>query len=115
MITPIPVIADPWQFIDYESPDYPAHLPLFISRVLAVTKNGRQFITWFNHETDAWILYGEEPLAEGDCIMAWTQIHGLTDEQIAQGKMNNAIHRMKANVLKHYMKEINEAPPKEEK
>lgn len=113
MIKPIPVIADPWQFIDYKSPDYPAHLPLFISRVLAVTKNGRQFITWFNHETDSWVLYGEEPLAEGDYIMAWTQIHGLTEEQIAQGKMNNAIHRMKTNVWKHYIKGIDE--PKEEK
>lgn len=107
MKTPILVIADPWQFIDYESPDYPAHLPLFISRVLAVSKNGRQFITWFNHETDAWDLYGEEPLAEGDYIMAWTQVHCLTDEQIAQGKMNNAIHRMKAKVWKHTMNQIN--------
>lgn len=104
MKTQVLVVADPWTFIDYESPDFPAHLPLFILRVLAVSKNGRQFITWFDHETDEWDLRGEEPLVKDDYIIAWTQIHGLTDTDIAQGKMNNAIMRMAKRVWDHAKK-----------
>lgn len=57
-------------------------LPLFISQVLAVSKHGRQFICWFDHETDAWDLDHAAPLVEGDCIIAWTQIDlpKLSDE-----------------------------------
>jgi len=60
-------------FIDYDGPDFPRHLPLFIGRVLAVSKKGRQFITWFDHEIDKWDLEGEE-LDKDDYIMAWTQV-----------------------------------------
>ena len=69
------VIADDWIFIDYDKSKDKQELPLFISRVLAVTKHGRQFITWFDHETDEWDLDNEIPLAIDDYIMAWTQIH----------------------------------------
>jgi hypothetical protein len=66
-------MAHDWVFVDYNAPDFVRHLPLFISRVLAVSKKGRQFITWFDHETDTWDL-GEEELDKGDYIMAWTQV-----------------------------------------
>ena len=69
------VIADDWMFIDYDKPSHEQKLPLFISRVLAVTKRGRQLITQFDHETYEWDLDDEVPLAPGDYIMAWTQVH----------------------------------------
>jgi len=68
------VVADDWTFVDYDAPDFVRGLPLFISRVLAVSKHGQQFICWFDHETDAWDLDHAAPLVEGDCIIAWTQI-----------------------------------------
>jgi hypothetical protein len=68
------VIAHDWQFVDYDASDFERGLPLFISRVLAVSKHGRQFICWFDHETDAWDLDHAAPLVEGDRIIAWTQI-----------------------------------------
>ena len=67
------VEADKWIFVDYNSPDFVRNLPLFISRVLAVSKNGKQFITWFDHETDKWDL-SEHELNKNDYIVAWTQI-----------------------------------------
>jgi hypothetical protein len=67
------VIGHDWVFVDYNAPDFVRNLPLFISRVLAVSKNGRQFITWFDHEIDKWDLEGEE-LDKDDYIMAWTQV-----------------------------------------
>jgi hypothetical protein len=68
------VIAHDWQFVDYDAPDFVRGLPLFISRVLAVSKHGRLFICWFDHETDDWDLDHAAPLVEGDRIIAWTQI-----------------------------------------
>jgi hypothetical protein len=67
------VLAHDWVFVDPKASKADQHLPLFISRVLAVSKNGRQFITWFDHEIDKWDL-GEEELDKGDYIMAWTQV-----------------------------------------
>jgi hypothetical protein len=67
------VEADKWIFVDYKTPDFVHNLPLFISRVLAVSKNGRQFITSFDHETDKWNL-SEHELNKNDYIVAWTQI-----------------------------------------
>jgi hypothetical protein len=67
------VIAHDWVFVDYNAPDFVRHLPLFISRVLAVSKNGRQFITQFDHETDDWAL-DKDALGKDDYIIAWTQI-----------------------------------------
>jgi hypothetical protein len=57
-------------------------LPLFISQFLAVSKHGRQFICWFDHETITWDLDHAAPLVEGDRIIAWTQIElpKLSDE-----------------------------------
>ena len=69
-----PVIADDWTFIDYDLPVHERDFPLFISRVLAVTQNGRQFITWFDHETYSWNLGNEHPLNKNDRIIAWTQV-----------------------------------------
>jgi len=74
MLKHVPVEAHDWVFIDYDGPDFPRHLPLFIGRVLAVSKKGRQFITWFDHETDEWDLSNELPLAADDQIIAWTQV-----------------------------------------
>lgn len=67
------VEADKWIFVDYNSPDFVRNLPLFISRVLAVSKKGKQFITSFDHETDKWDL-SEHELNKNDYIVAWTQI-----------------------------------------
>jgi hypothetical protein len=67
------VEADKWIFVDYNSPDFVRNLPLFISRVLAVSKKGKQFITSFDHENDKWDL-SEHELNKNDYIVAWTQI-----------------------------------------
>lgn len=67
------VIAHDWVFVDPKVSKTEQHLPLFISRVLAVSKNGRQFITQFDHETDEWDL-DKDALSKDDYIIAWTQI-----------------------------------------
>ncbi len=69
------VIADDWTFIDYKTPDMPGNLPLFISRVLAVSKNGRQFITHYDEQAEAWDFENQTVLAKGDYILAWTQVY----------------------------------------
>lgn len=71
------VVADDWTFVDYDVPGPVKGLPLFISRVLAVSKHGRQFITWFNHELDDWEIENP-PLALDDYIVAWTQVENPT-------------------------------------
>jgi hypothetical protein len=78
----VKVIAHDWKFVDYDASDFVRGLPLFISRVLAVSKHGRQFICWFDHETNTWDLDHAAPLVEGDRIIAWTQIDlpKLSDE-----------------------------------
>ena len=70
---PLYSVNDKWIFVDYNSPEFVRNLPLFISRVLAVSKKGKQFITSFDHETDKWDL-SEHELNKNDYIVAWTQI-----------------------------------------
>jgi hypothetical protein len=67
------VVADDWVFVDPKALRTKQHLPLFISRVLAVSKNGRQFITQFDHIIDDWVL-DKDALSNDDYIIAWTQI-----------------------------------------